>query len=157
MKTWILALMFAAFTLPGVSQESKEKIEQIRRDKLEILLRSQDSRTPHNGKLVSYLSDEDAFIRERATLAYGSIQDSSVIPVITNNLTDPSTAVELAAAFALGQIGTQLSPGARQQLEYDLIWKRLQQTSVPERLIEEIGKFGTEDGLNDLMVRIGNV
>ena len=154
---FILLLAPSLIALPCHAQESKEKAEQIRRDKIEIILRIQDSRTPHDGKLVNLLSDEDPSVRERATLAYGSIQDSTAIPMLTNALTDPSQAVQLAAAFALGQIGAQLGTRSRQQLEHDLIWNRLYQTPVAERLIEEIGKFGTEDALNDIMIRIGNV
>jgi peptidylprolyl isomerase len=74
-----------------------------------------------------------------------------------NALTDHSNAVQLEAAFALGQTGVVLSQKGREALAYDLIWKRLDQTTVADQVIEEIGKFGTAEALNDLMVRIGNV
>jgi peptidylprolyl isomerase len=49
-----------------------------------------------------------------------------------------------------------MSQRAREQLEYDLIWKRLPFTTARDHLIEQIGMFGTAAGLNDLLVTVGN-
>ncbi len=139
-----------------LSQPSSGDRERVREAKLEAIMRIQDLRTPYDGKLVSLLTDSDPLVQERATLAYGSLQDTSIIGTLTQNLIEGTRQVQIAAAFAIGQTGTVLSPGGRQQLEYDLLWKRLDQTQAAERLIEEIGKFGTEEGLNHLLLRIGN-
>jgi peptidylprolyl isomerase len=140
----------------AMSQPRQEKRDVERREKIEQILRIQDLRTPHDGTLTRLLSDPDPLVRERAVLAYGSLQDTSVLGLLTGALTDPGEGVQKAAAFAIGQTGTQLSIRGRALLEEDLLWKRLAQTSAAERLIEEIGKFGTSEALNQLMVRVGN-
>ena len=154
--TCLLSFVFLIAFFRARAQDTAEERERLRRENLEAIERIQDLRSPHDGKLLSLLGDDDEAVRERATLAYGSIQDTTVLPLLTRNLTSGSASLQLAAAFAIGQTGTLLGMPGRQQLEYDLIWKRLDQTSVDDRLIEEIGKFGTEEGLKDLMVRVGN-
>ncbi|HUI66543.1 MAG TPA: peptidylprolyl isomerase, partial [Bacteroidota bacterium] len=124
--------------------------------KIETILRIQDLRTPFDSKLVALLSDDDPIVRRRATLAYGSLQDTTQISLLTHNLTTADEGTEQAAAFALGQTGIRLSEKGRRDLEHDLIWNRLAQSAAAGRMIEEIGKFGTENGLNDLMIRFGN-
>jgi cyclophilin family peptidyl-prolyl cis-trans isomerase len=156
-----VCLLFLALTLPFtepmVAQDLHTRLEERRRENLESILRVQDLRTPHDGKLISLLTDEDPVVAERATLAYGSIQDTTVLPLLQRNLTQGPGSVQLAAAFAIGQTGTQLSLSGRQQLEHELLWVRLSETGAAERLIEEIGMFGTVDALNELMIRVGNV
>ncbi len=147
---------FLIFTVDVVAQQSQESEGRVRQDKLELTFRIKDRRTIHDGKLLKLLSDEDPAVRKEATLAFGSIQDTTVLGLLTNSLIDRDPSVQLAGAFAIGQTGVMLGKQGKQQLEYDLIWKRLSQTSAADRLIEEIGKFGTETGLNDLMVRVGN-
>jgi peptidylprolyl isomerase len=44
---------------------------------------------------------------------------------------------------------------ARRRLEEDILWKRVPGSPAAELLIEEVGKFGTTEGLYDLMVRYG--
>ncbi len=128
-----------------------------RQEKLESILRIQDRRTTHDGKLISLLGDADPFIRERATRAYGSIQDSTALPLLIARLDDPDPRVQEAAAFAIGQTAVTVSPPRQASLEKELIWKHLPDSRVPDRLLEELGKFGTEEGLIDIMIRIGNV
>ncbi|MCC6396558.1 MAG: peptidylprolyl isomerase [Bacteroidetes bacterium] len=141
------------------SVNAQDEVEAARkyREKVEAILRIQDRRTTHDGKLVSLLSDSDPLIRERAVRAFASIQDTQAIPLLTGRLADPDWRVQEAAAFAIGQTAIALSQEARMRLENDLIWKRLPDSRVPERLLEEIGKFGTEEGLNDIMIRSGNI
>ncbi|MGB5873696.1 MAG: peptidylprolyl isomerase [Bacteroidota bacterium] len=151
-----ILLLVAGCSVLAAAQPSRQEEERRRREKLETILRVKDLRTPHDGKLLELLSDADPIVREEATLAFGSIQDTTVIGPLTRNLTDPVIRVQRAAAFALGQTGLTLSPTGRRNLEYDLIWKRLHQTLVFDRLIEEIGKFGTEEGLNELIIKVAN-
>lgn len=154
MKTLFLSfILISAVSFP----QTKEEKDQIRRSKIELILKMQDLRTVHDGKLVSFLSDDDELVREKATYAFASIQDTAVLHLLVRNLRDQSGAVQAAAAFAIGQTGTMLSPKGKIDLETQLIWKELGKTSVDERLIEELGKFGTEEALNQLMIRYGTL
>lgn len=129
---------------------------KLREQKTETILRIQDRRTPHDGSLIALLEDEDPLVRERAVRAFASIQDTQALPLLVARLSDPQPWVQETAAFAVGQTALLLSPPARARLEQELIWRRLPDSQAPDRLIEEIGKFGTEDALRDLMVRYGN-
>ena len=130
-----------------------------RGEKLEIILRMQDTRTIYDGKLVSFLSDDDPIVREKAILAFANIQDTSVINLLVDRLADNG------AAFAIGQTAGHLSRKNKQALQHDLIWTRIdlladkgkRGNSLKGRLIEEIGKFGTEEALNDLVLRFGDI
>lgn len=155
MKTlFLLAAVVISHPSPALSRQGDR--ENVRREKIEAVLRLQDLRTPFDARMAALISDDDPVVRARAVLACGSLQDTSVIGLLTRALEDPDPATEVAAAFALGQTGTRLSERGRQTLEYDLIWKRLQGTQAAGRLIEEIGKFGTATALNDLMVFVAN-
>lgn len=140
------------------SQVDSTLVAQRREGKLELILRFQDLRTIYDGKLISFLSDPDPIVRERAVRSFGSIQDTSVVPLLVEALSDRDTIVHRAAAFALGQTATLLSEKSRYILEHDLIWSRLEripQGGTQDRLIEEIGKFGTVQALRDLILRFG--
>ena len=149
-------LLFLCFCSSVHAQEDAEAARRYR-EKFETILRIQDRRTTHDGKLVSLLSDSDHFIRERAARAYASMQDTQAIPLLIARLADPEWRVQEAAAFAIGQTAVLLSPESQARLESELIWKRLPDSQVPDRLLEEIGKFGTEEGLKDIMIRSGNI
>jgi len=153
----ILLAFLALSTIPVFAQDDPATLRRVRAEKVETILRTQDRRSMHDGKLISLLSDADALVRRRAYLAYGSIQDSTVLPLLVRGLSDPDIAVEEAAGFAIGQTGAGLSLLRRAELEQDLLWNRLNGTQVPDQLIEELGKFGTASGLQDLIIRIGNV
>lgn len=153
----LLALALLLSAEVALAQKPEDEQARIRREKLEEIMRLQDLRTPFDNRLVGLLADEDPVVRNRATIAYGSLQDTSVIGLLTRNLTDPDIGTQNAAAFALGQTGTALSEAGRRELEHDLIWTRLPRTEASGRLIEEIGKFGTAQGLADLITRVGNV
>ena len=110
--------------------------------------------------IIRFCSDPDPIVRERAVLSFGSIQDTSVIPLLLDCLTnDNNIRVRYAAAFAIGQTGSQLSDKGREELEHELIsvrMDRMPSDSATDRLIEEIGKFGTKNGLNDLVKKFGD-
>ncbi|HYQ86016.1 MAG TPA: peptidylprolyl isomerase [Bacteroidota bacterium] len=142
---------------PAQTSQKEEAAE--RRAKTETILRIQDTRTIHDGKLISLMTDPDAAVRERAVHAFGSIQDTSVINLLVDRLVnDGDPKVQSEAAFAIGQTAGQLSSPRRERLAHELIWTRLDQIrgAPADRLIEEIGKFGTETALTDMMRRFGN-
>lgn len=148
-------------TASGTAQEAKLLKE--RQEKIEIILRYQDLRAIDDGTLKSFLNDSDPTVRERAALAYGSIQDTTVIHLLVQLLRDKSDSVQYAAAFALGQTAGLLSVSSLKRLEHDIIWarldkmstKKIKESSPVERMIEEIGKFGTSMALDDLLQKYG--
>jgi cyclophilin family peptidyl-prolyl cis-trans isomerase/HEAT repeat protein len=169
MKQTVFIFLILFFSFAAFPQSANEREAQERRNKIELILRFQDTRTIHDGKLISFLSDPDPLVRERAVRAYGSIQDTSILNLLVENLSDRNPDVQFAAAFAIGQTASQLSRKSREILQHDLIWRRLDQMSTIEkgkigfatspvgRMIEELGKFGTNEALDDLMLRFGNV
>lgn len=153
MRKYTVSLLLLAAASFAVAQAPDPKKT---RDDLETIMRLQDLRTTHDGKLLNLLSDKNPVVRERATLAYGTIQDTSALPPLLVNLNEGPLAVQYAAAFAIGQTASQLSKRGKETLEHELIWDRLQKTDAADRLINEIGKFGTEQALNDLVLRFGS-
>ncbi len=152
--TIILALILTfggALSQPRVTGSDANQ----RREKLRTILQIQDLRSGRNALLRQYLYDRDTVVRLRATLAYGSLQDTTAIPDLLNNLVNAPTAVQKAAAFAIGQTAASLGQKSLEELEHDLLWVRLDRTAARARLIEELGKFGTEKGLTDLVLRLG--
>jgi len=151
---WLLALMavFPHAHSPGVAADDAEAS---RGEKLRLILRIQDLRTVHDTGLTRLLYDPDTLVRERAVLACGSIQDTAVLPDLLNNLTDAPAPVQAAAAFAIGQTASMLGPSALAGFGHEIIWVRLDRTRARGRMIEELGKFGTEQALTDLMLRFG--
>jgi peptidylprolyl isomerase len=151
----VLSILFSD-PAAGQTPDQRRRDDEARRDKIESILRIQDLRTPHDGSLRGALSDRDPQVRRKAYLAYASLQDTAEISALVAGLADPDTDVQEAAAFAVGQTGMMLSDAGRQRLEDDLLWKRLDETSAKDRLIEEIGKFGTPEALRQLLLREGN-
>jgi peptidylprolyl isomerase len=154
-KPSIAALMLALLSIPASrplqARPAWHESDRIRRSKIASLLRLQDIRAPFDAGLSAYLSDGDPVVRARAALACGSLQDTSAIGPLTLALNDPDSSTEEAAAFALGQTGVRLSEPGRRSLEENLIGTHVPYTRAAGRLVEEIGKFGTASGLNELL------
>jgi cyclophilin family peptidyl-prolyl cis-trans isomerase/HEAT repeat protein len=150
-----LTLILLLSAAPLLAQSNKDQQSPEIRASIEDILRLQDRRTVHDGKLISLLTSKEPAVRERAVLAYGSLQDTSVLPQLVDRLTDDTRPVEAAAAFAIGQTAGLLTRKSRLAFEHDLIWTRMDRTAAQDRLIEEIGKFGSEEALRDLVQRFG--
>lgn len=56
--------------------------------------------------LIPYLTHEKALYREKAALAFASVQDSLAMPHLTKALADTSQAVVRGSAYALGQLSS---------------------------------------------------
>ncbi len=158
----IVSLFFSVIIVNCISaqQLSKEDFDK-RKDKIEDILHIQDTRTPHNGKLLEYLRDRDPLVRQKATFALGSYLDTTMLPMLLTNLMDDDENVQVTAAFAIGQTAALLSKQGVATFEHELIFNRLDQVQrkskqTANRLIEEIGKFGTEEALKELMLRFGS-
>lgn len=150
-----LALLLAGTAASSTLAQDPAERARIRQDKLERILRLKDERTVHDGTLIKYLGDPDPVVRRKATGAFGSIQDTTIVPLLIRNLTDPDGETRRLAAFAIGQTGGLLSEPARRRLEDELIVTHLPTTDAAPELIEEIGKFGTPRALEALIDRIG--
>jgi cyclophilin family peptidyl-prolyl cis-trans isomerase/HEAT repeat protein len=151
----IVVLVLFANISPLHAQTASEKANK-RRDQLESILRIQDRRTSNDGSLTALLDNADPTIRERAVRAFASIQDTNALPLLVGRLQDTDIEVQRAACLAVGQTAAMLSLPARAVLERELIWRRLPDIGTPAELLEEIGKFGSADGLSDLIIRYGN-
>ncbi|TAK64476.1 MAG: hypothetical protein EPO24_03280 [Bacteroidetes bacterium] len=160
LQSWAITILTIILINFSLSQTLSQRELELRDERIEDILRIQDTRTPHNSRLLEYLSDKDPAVREKATVAFGSIQDTSVLHLLVTNLLDSEEKVQYAAVFAICQTATQLSRKGKENFQHDLIWIRHDQLQrknplAAEKLIEEIGKFGTEDALKDLMLRFG--
>lgn len=141
---------------PLPSQEpDADARSRARREKIERIMEIQDRRTVHDGKLISFFSDSDPTVRERAVRSCGSIQDTALLPLLVERLADADSQVQASAAFAIGQTAGHLSKTSRATLEHDLIWTRLATMRAQDRLIEEIGKFGGEAAMDNLIILYG--
>jgi peptidylprolyl isomerase len=122
-------------------------------EKMRDILITQDRRVPFDSKLIGLLDDSSVTVRNQALLCYANLQDTNAISLLVDRINSD------AAIFALGQTASLLSINSRSALEHDLIWSRLDRIENKKnrnRLIEEIGKFGTEQALIDLYSRFAN-
>ncbi len=149
----------AAFTLsfyPSPHMMRTDDPPETRREKLRMVLRIADLRVSGDSLFREMLYDRDTVVRQRAVAACGSIQDTALLPDLLNNLTDSPLPVQEAAAFAIGQTAQELSPGARERLAHDIVHDRLARSGATGRMIEELGKFGDNQALEDLLLGFGN-
>lgn len=112
----------------------------------EEILWHQDQRSLGDSVLARVLKHKEARLRARAAMALANIQDTSTIPLIVPLLSDRSSDVRAAAAFALGQIGSQASE--------DILAERLRQETnakVIVRLLEGLGKSGSMKSYDDVI------
>jgi cyclophilin family peptidyl-prolyl cis-trans isomerase/HEAT repeat protein len=123
--------------------------KQARSAKINTILILQNERQGSDPQLARFLSDRDTVVRERATMACASIQDTNLIPLLLPLLRDNAAHVKVAAAFAIGQTGQFLSPTARAALEKKCL-DLIALGGVPPRLTEEMGKFGSASTLSRL-------
>src|ERR1051326_9230278 len=80
---WV-SFVLAVFPSPLSAQPSPGNLGQSSQEKIELIMRIQDSRTIHNDQLISLLTDPDPSVRERAVRAFGSIQDTSVMSLLVD-------------------------------------------------------------------------
>jgi cyclophilin family peptidyl-prolyl cis-trans isomerase/HEAT repeat protein len=110
------------------------------------ILQLQDQRSLGEGKLVSYLKDQNVQLRYRAANALANLQDSSTVEELAISLKDSDKDVRAASALALGQIRTWSAANA---LLSTLSFKR--EPQVIARILEAIGKCGLPEHLDTLL------
>jgi len=93
-------------------------------------------------ELSAFLSNGKAEYRAEAAEAFGSVQDTLAIPLLTNLLNDESPNVRKAAAYALGQMydSSAIKPLAMALDSEDSLFVR-------KELLEALGKVITQDKL----------
>ena len=96
--------------------------------------------------LRAYLDADDTGVRARAAFALASVQDSAAIPDLLSLLNDSVPLVRTDAAFALGQMPTDVPSDALLQ---SLRTER--DARVQRRLIEALGKTGDAASLRALL------
>ncbi len=151
----VLLLVLAQYGASG--QTPVGGPDAARRELLRGILKSQDLRHAGDSILRGALRDSDEKVRVRATIAFGSLQDTMALPGLLYNLVEGPPQVQEAAAFAIGQTAASLSPAALEAFEQDLIGVGLDRTAARSRMIGEIGKFGTEKGLALLLLHNGDL
>lgn len=111
-----------------------------------LILQLQDQRSSNDGRLRSYLTHADSLLRYRAAIAFANIQDTSTVRFLVPLLKDPASSVRAAAAFALGEIGSQTAEQAlldHLQEEPNLV--------VFGQMTQALGRVGTPEGLDALV------
>ncbi|WP_414703898.1 peptidylprolyl isomerase [Pontibacter sp. 13R65] len=103
----------------------------------------QDER--NTAKLLPYLNHATPQVRQEAALAFASVQDTLALPPLLAMLSDTTTAVRAAAAYAIGQIGHQ-----KAESEIMLHMAHEAQPTVQAALLETLGKVATTAGVEYL-------
>jgi len=142
MTTLTRILLIVPLFLASISVVRPQTMSKEQREILEL----QDSRSLGNGKLVSYLQSKDKYLRYRAAIALGNIQDTSTVAPLVPLLQDEDLQVRAAAAFALGQIGSE--PAVRSLIG---ALRSDQDMQVLARICEALGKCGNADALNSVV------
>lgn len=99
--------------------------------------------------LLHYLSHSEATMRYLSALAFASVRDSSAVEPLIPLLQDPSEEIRIAAAFALGQIGSQ-------RAERPLLDAFRQDDSLSQHqrfnaiVLEAVGKCGGNENLRHI-------
>lgn len=92
--------------------------------------------------LLPYLLHKDPSYRYAAAVSFASIKDKSVVNALVGLLSDPVDEVKTAAAYALGQIGSEASEG---QLVRAFMNDTLATTqSFKKTVLEAVGKSASE-------------
>lgn len=107
---------------------------------LQQLYTLQDERK--TAELLPFLSHPKALYRQEAAIAFASVQDTLAIPQLLSTLSDTTTGVRIAAAYALGQTGHKKAQSA--------IIRHMNQEQRPEvqaELLEALGKLADATGV----------
>ena len=110
------------------------------------ILQLQDQRSLGDGKLVSYLKDQNAKLRYLAAIALANLQDSSTVEALAGSLKDNDRNVRAASALALGQMGT-----GRAIDELLSAVTSEKDANVISGILEALGKSGSPNILDSLL------
>ncbi|MFN0034875.1 MAG: peptidylprolyl isomerase [Saprospiraceae bacterium] len=119
----------------------------LRNKRVQLLYNLRDQRKTDS--LLLFLTDRDVMLRYLAALSFASVRDTNAIDALTPLLNDPAEDVRVAAAFALGQIG---SP----KCEKPLIEAFMSKDSLSQHqrfnavVLEAVGKCGSRKSLRQI-------
>ncbi|WP_192821861.1 peptidylprolyl isomerase [Rufibacter sp. LB8] len=136
-----LLLFAAACGQPG--QKSGGTVHKFSDATLRNIYTLQDERKTQ--ELLPFLQRPEAMYRQEAAMAFGSVQDSTVIPQLSALLQDSDLGVKKAAAYALGQT---YSPQAEQALI--TAYGSNTDPGLRAELLEAWGKCASQRGLDML-------
>lgn len=117
---------------PGINKFSDATLRQ--------LYTLQDERK--TAELLPFLNHPAPQYRQEAAIAFASVQDTLAIPQLLTSLSDTTTGVRLAAAYALGQTGHKKAQQA--------LIRFIEQEKRPEvqaELLEALGKITDATGI----------
>lgn len=116
-----------------------------------ILQEIYNLQTERNGKgLLSFMNNSNSSYRYASTLAFGSVQDTTLLDSVALRLKDSNEQVRIAAAFALGQMR---HPAAVEYIVKSFI--RDSSAVVKAAMLEAMGKIGSIKNLNQIVVAPG--
>jgi cyclophilin family peptidyl-prolyl cis-trans isomerase/HEAT repeat protein len=138
-----MKLFLIAFCLVGIiGNESAAR-------GLDPIVVAEDARNVNAKALKDAILENRSEVRERVALAYGRIRKSEGIDPLLGLLLDKSERVQRAAAFALGQLGWEVSSaGGREKEISDALVACAQKSTdalVKASAIEALGKIGLEE------------
>lgn len=147
---WLLGLAILS-CIPVSRERSSEDVIDISEVQLDlkdsllgqVLQAQNDQDLP---RIIGFFNSPSPAIRYAATLALGSVRDSSVKDTLAYMLGDPNVRVASAAAYSLGLIGSPLSQGALLNAfrQYDTAGIN---SPINSSILEAIGRLGSIDFL----------
>jgi cyclophilin family peptidyl-prolyl cis-trans isomerase/HEAT repeat protein len=138
-----LLLLSACQYLPQQSQEQPVGLNKFTDPQLQQIYTLQDERK--TADLLPFLQHGKHTYRQEAALAFASVQDTLAIPQLLSLLTDTSTIVRSAAAYALGQVGDKKAENALiRHIEHEA------RPQVQAEMLEALGKVATPVGVDFL-------
>ena len=144
-------LLTTACQPPELNQKKEIEIGKVNLDlrnkKVQMVYNLRDKRKTDS--LLILLNDRDVTLRYLAALSFASNRDTNAISGLASLLSDPAEEVRIAAAFALGQIGSLKG-------ERPLIEAFLAKDSLSEHqrfnavVLEAVGKCGSRKNLRQI-------
>ncbi|MBD1396735.1 peptidylprolyl isomerase [Pontibacter sp. JH31] len=116
-------------------QPAPQGLNKFAETTLQQLYTLQDERK--TAELLPFLNHPKPQYRQEAAIAFASVQDTLAIPQLLTSLSDTTTSIRVAVAYALGQTGHKKAQSA--------IIRHLNQERQPQvqaELLEALGKIG---------------
>ncbi len=144
---FIFTVSFFSNCVPPEKKEITEVTINLKDSIYRRIINFQDKRLADS--LVAYLFDPNPSYRYAATLAFASVQDSNYQDLVVKNLHDKVSKVREAAAYSLGQMGTNRVQDSLIGVfdKYDTLFP---DNVFNSNILESIGKIGDKKYLKPL-------